>query len=79
MRAACFISRSTCPRFNLAYENWYNKIDDNYSLSRLLNRRVDYDRILFLWRDSPCLVIGRNQVSHCVAFFSTTAYVDPVA
>ncbi|KAI8902882.1 lipoate-protein ligase A [Globomyces pollinis-pini] len=52
----CFISKSVNPFLNLAFEDWYQKLTND----RLL-RNTKVNHTLFLWRNSPCVVLGRNQ------------------
>lgn len=51
-----FISQSTDVFSNLAFEDWLYK---NWSFEKR--------NILFLWRNSPCVVIGRHQNPHVEA------------
>ncbi|BEI85350.1 hypothetical protein CcaverHIS002_0507510 [Cutaneotrichosporon cavernicola] len=46
---ACYVSHSTDPWFNLSYEDW------------LLRYTPVTQPILFVYRNIPCVVIGRNQ------------------
>lgn len=48
-KAICYISSSTNPFFNLALEQY------------IFEDKQRPENILFLWRNSPCVVIGRNQ------------------
>lgn len=47
---AVYKSQSTCIWSNLAFEDWIFK-----------NVDLSFRRILFLWRNDPCVVIGRHQ------------------
>ncbi|THU91917.1 Lipoyltransferase and lipoate-protein ligase [Dendrothele bispora CBS 962.96] len=44
-----YLSRSTNPYFNLTFEDW------------LFRHKTPSEPLLFLYRDDPCVVIGRNQ------------------
>ncbi|KAF5371312.1 hypothetical protein D9758_004201 [Tetrapyrgos nigripes] len=44
-----YVSRSTNPYFNLTFEDW------------LFRHKTPSEPLLFLYRDDPCVVIGRNQ------------------
>ncbi|KAL7752839.1 hypothetical protein RI367_001842 [Sorochytrium milnesiophthora] len=45
----CFVSRVLCPLTNLAIEEW------------LFRALPPSSYVLYLWRNSPCVVLGRNQ------------------
>lgn len=47
--AVVYRSESTDPYINLAFEEW------------IFNLKERPDNVLFLWRNTPCVVIGRNQ------------------
>ncbi|KAH7916793.1 hypothetical protein BJ138DRAFT_1139170 [Hygrophoropsis aurantiaca] len=44
-----FLSKSTDPYFNLTFEDW------------LFRHKAPNDPLLLIYRDSPCVIIGRNQ------------------
>ncbi|KAJ2038967.1 hypothetical protein H4S04_007227 [Coemansia sp. S16] len=48
-KALCYVSASTDPYANLAFEDWILRNSDPYSY------------VLYLWRNRPSIVIGRNQ------------------
>ncbi|KAJ1674625.1 hypothetical protein EV182_002894, partial [Spiromyces aspiralis] len=48
-RFQCYISRCTDPYINLAFEDW------------LLRNTDPASYVLYLWRNRPCVVVGRNQ------------------
>ncbi|KAI0776146.1 Lipoyltransferase and lipoate-protein ligase [Trametes elegans] len=49
LRHSIYVSESTDPYFNLAFEDW------------LFRHKSPEEPLLLLYRDSPCVVIGRNQ------------------
>ncbi|KAI8815133.1 hypothetical protein BJ742DRAFT_782466 [Cladochytrium replicatum] len=49
VQVECFISKVTDPFVNLAFEEWLFKRPDSAPF------------VLYLWRNRPCVVIGRNQ------------------
>ncbi|KAK0461616.1 uncharacterized protein EV420DRAFT_1761852 [Desarmillaria tabescens] len=48
-RHSIYVSQSTDPYFNLSVEDW------------LFRHKAPQDPLLFLYRERPCVVIGRNQ------------------
>ena len=66
-----YVSTSTNPYFNLALENWYVfAVYRTYELlnscqglqySRLFRHSSPSSPLLLIYRDSPCVVIGRHQ------------------
>ncbi|KAK0207028.1 hypothetical protein DFS33DRAFT_1256079 [Desarmillaria ectypa] len=48
-RHSIYVSQSTDPYFNLSVEDW------------LFRHKAPEDPLLFIYRDRPCVVIGRNQ------------------
>ena len=51
-RWSCYVSRSTCPVVNMEIEDY---------LLRSTSSQLKTSNALFLWRNRPCIVIGRNQ------------------
>ena len=64
-----YVSRSTDPYFNLTLEDWYAvfvnaKVCEDQLTSgmyRLFRHKSPEKPLLLLYRDDPCVVIGRNQ------------------
>ena len=64
-----YVSSSTNPYFNLAFEDWYvpRKRRDVarsrrfLSVQRLFKHKKPSEPLFFLYKDDPCIIIGRNQ------------------
>ena len=62
-----YISNSTDPYFNLSFEDWcVNKLYASTpvlkrTFHRLFRHKSPEEPLLLLYRDDPCVVIGRNQ------------------
>jgi hypothetical protein len=56
--SSVYISQFHDPYLNLAIEEWQVCISSH---RRLLQKRKDHETFLFLYRNQPCVVIGRNQ------------------
>jgi len=72
-KSPVLISRETSPHFNLSVEDWCGHspyvtqlfLSDSYSApvcNRLLKNVPTDQPALFVYRNTPCVVIGRNQV-----------------
>lgn len=65
-----YVSSSTNPYFNLSLEDWFvytlylcfdSETKSTLSLLRLFRRKNHQEPLLLIYRDEPCVVIGRNQ------------------
>lgn len=60
-----YVSNSTDPYFNLTFEDWYVPLFpisiESLTSSRLFRFYPPNAPLLLLYRDAPCVVIGRNQ------------------
>jgi lipoate-protein ligase A len=63
-----YVSQSTDPYFNLSFEDWYvprvgHVCGSGMSIfwCRLFKEKPTQEPLLLIYRDKPCVVIGRNQ------------------
>ena len=61
-----YVSQSSDPYFNLTFEDWYFptrlSIETRTKLRRrLFKEKPAHEPLLLIYRDRPCIVIGRNQ------------------
>jgi len=62
-----YVSKSTNPYFNLTFEDWLVWTTFTYRLymmtgeNRLFRHKNPNEPLLLIYRDDPCVVIGRNQ------------------
>lgn len=61
-----YVSKSTSPYFNLTFEDWCvstlaGSVACLLIFTRLFRFKSPKEPLLFLYRDDPCVVIGRNQ------------------
>ncbi|KXN89511.1 Lipoate-protein ligase A [Leucoagaricus sp. SymC.cos] len=62
-----YVSQSTNPYFNLTYEDWFVPARSTPSLyrssilRRLFRHKNPSEPLLLIYRDNPCVIIGRNQ------------------
>ena len=70
------MSDSTDPWFNLSYEDWsVPRLRTHGTFTdprRLLRNTLHNEPTLFIYRNTPCVVIGRNQVSWLALFERTS-------
>lgn len=66
--SSIYISKSTCPLWNLSFEDLYVSqaiksimTHEKRSLGRLFRKMPPGSPLLLIYRDKPCVVIGRNQ------------------
>ena len=61
-----YVSQSSDPYFNLTFEDWYTptllSVKKRTELRRrLFKEKPSHEPLLLIYRDRPCVVIGRNQ------------------
>lgn len=65
-----YVSQSTDPYFNLSFEDWYvprvghicgSGTNKHLPVHRLFKEKPTQEPLLLIYRDNPCVVIGRNQ------------------
>ena len=61
-----YVSQSSDPYFNLTFEDWYTptllSVENRTELRRrLFKEKPSHEPLLLIYRDRPCVVIGRNQ------------------
>lgn len=61
-----YISQSSDPYFNLTFEDWFvpTLLSVEYRIElrrRLFKEKPSHEPLLLIYRDRPCVVIGRNQ------------------
>ena len=60
-----YVSQSSDPYFNLTFEDWYAislSVEHRIELRhRLFKEKPSHEPLLLIYRDRPCVVIGRNQ------------------
>ena len=61
-----YVSQSSDPYFNLTFEDWYTptflSAENRAKLRRrLFKEKPSHEPLLLIYRDRPCVIIGRNQ------------------
>jgi lipoate-protein ligase A len=65
-KRSIYVSQSSDPYFNLTFEDWYMptrlSVENSTQLRRrLFKEKPSHEPLLLIYRDRPCVVIGRNQ------------------